>query len=310
MKIVFCADNGMLAALHVSAKSVLDHFQGEPSFTVLSDELGEDDMGLLHKTLAATGKNFQLNLLRVDSKPFQDFPSLAGRHSTYFRLLIPDLIAENRCLYLDCDILCCTDVSPLGKWDLGGRALGLAPEAPIRQSIDRKLVAHLGPDASGFYYNAGVCVMDCARWRKENLARKCLDYIATNRPDYHDQSALNFIFHNEIAGLDISLNRHTNVRANWPHFRSPNAMSGQLLHFVDFPKPWSRFARWVHPLGKMWWHAYRQTAYSQTGAEVISVVKWSQKIQVGYKKAFKDRILFSLYCSGLILPKGVPEEKK
>ena len=67
----------MLAALHVAAKSVLEHFQGEPSFTVLSDELGEPDMALLQKTLAATGKNFHLNLLRVDSQPFQDFPTLA-----------------------------------------------------------------------------------------------------------------------------------------------------------------------------------------------------------------------------------------
>ena len=88
----------MLSALHVAAKSVLEHFNGEPSITVLSDDLAEADMGLLHETLTLTGKKFQLNLLRVDSKPFQDFPTLAGRHSTYFRLLIPDLIPDDRCI--------------------------------------------------------------------------------------------------------------------------------------------------------------------------------------------------------------------
>ncbi len=298
----------MLSALHVAAKSVLEHFNGEPSITVLSDELTEADMGLLHETLAATGKKFQLKLLRVDSKPFQDFPTLAGRHSTYFRLLIPDLIPDDRCLYLDCDILCRADLSPLEKWNLGDCALALTPEAPIQQSLDKKLVAELGTEATGFYHNAGVCVLDCARWRTENLGRKCLDYIAKNNPDYHDQSALNYVFHNQIAKLDLSFNRQTNVRTNWPYFRSPNAMRGQLLHFVDFPKPWSRYARWVHPFGKMWWQAYRQTAHYQAGGKVISAVKWNARTREGYKKALKDKILFSLYCGGLVLPKGVPAQ--
>lgn len=306
MKIVFCADNGMLAALHVAAKSVLEHFQGEPSFTVLSDELAEADMDLLNKTLAATGKKFHLNLLRVDSKPFQDLPSLAGRHSTYFRLLIPDLISDDRCLYLDCDILCRIDVSPLGNWDLRGHAVALAPEAPIQLSLDKKLVAELGAEATGFYHNAGVCVMDCARWRNENLTRKCLDYIAKNNPDYHDQSALNYVFHNQIAKLDLSFNRQTNVRTNWPHFRSLLEIQGQLLHFVDFPKPWSRFGRWVHPLGQIWWEAYRKTSHYQFIFKVFSHMKWNAKMWVGYKKTIKDKTLFSLYCAGIVVPKGVP----
>lgn len=309
MKIIFCADTGMLSALHVAAKSVLEHFNGEPSITVLSDDLAEADMGLLHETLTLTGKKFQLNLLRVDSKPFQDFPTLAGRHSTYFRLLIPDLIPDDRCIYLDCDILCRADLSPLEKWNLGDCALALAPEAPIQQSLDKKLLAEMGAEATGFYHNAGVCVMDCARWRTENLGRKCLDYIAKNNPDYHDQSALNYVFHNQIAKLDLSFNCQTNVRTNWPHFRSLLEIQGQLLHFIDFPKPWSRYARWVHPFGKMWWQAYRQTAHFQRGGEVSSSLDWNQKTKAGYKKALKDKILFSMYSAGLVLPKGVPANR-
>ena len=296
----------MLLALHVAAKSVLEHFNGEPSITVLSDDLAEADMCLLHETLTLIGKKFQLDLLRVDSKPFQDFPTLAGRHSTYFRLLIPDLIPDDRCLYLDCDILCRIDVSPLGNWDLRGHAVALAPEAPIQLSLDKKLVAELGAEATGFYHNAGVCVMDCARWRNENLTRKCLDYIAKNNPDYHDQSALNFVFHNQIAELDLCFNRQTNVRSNWPHLRPLVEIQGQLLHFVDFPKPWSPYAIWVHPFGKMWWQAYRQTAHFQPGVEVSSSLDWNEKTKAGYKKALKDKILFSLYCAGIVVPKGVP----
>ena len=299
----------MLAALHVAAKSVLEHFQGEPSFTVLSDELGQDDIGLLHKTLAATGKKFQLNLLRVDSKPFQHFPSLAGRHSTYFRLLIPDLIPNDRCLYLDSDVFCACDLSDLANFELGDHPVALVPEAPIEKSPDQLVFKSLGEQAHGDYFNAGVSLINCERWREENLKDQCFEFIADNQPPYWDQSALNFVLHGRIAKLPKHYNRLSNVRSNWPFFRPPSRCSGHLVHFVDFPKPWSRFGRWVHPFGKMWWQAYQQTAHSQVGGKVISTVKWNAKTREGYKKALKDKILFSLYCEGLILPKGVPEEK-
>jgi lipopolysaccharide biosynthesis glycosyltransferase len=168
MKIVFCSDRGMLAALHVAAKSVLEHFQGVPSFAILSDELVEADVGLLRKTLSTTNKNYHLEFYSVDSSVFREFPSLAGRHSTYFRLLIPGICSDKRCLYLDCDTLCLVDLSPLAHFDLKDSALALVPEALIHLSLDTKLVAELGRKATGFYYNAGVCMMECDRWRRES----------------------------------------------------------------------------------------------------------------------------------------------
>jgi lipopolysaccharide biosynthesis glycosyltransferase len=307
MEIAFCADRNMLAALHVAAKSVLEHFQGVPSFTILSDELGEADIDLLRKTLQATGqKKFQLELRNVNSSAFRDFPSLAGRHSTYFRLLIPDICQEERCLYLDCDTLCCVDFSFLANFDLNGNSLALAPEAPIQFSLDRKLVDELGARASGLYYNAGVCVMDCDRWRRENLAKKCLDYVTQFQPDYHDQSAMNFVFHNKIASLPLKYNRHSNVRANWPFFRKFTLQCGQLIHFVDYPKPWSAGGRWVHPFGNIWWEEYRKTAHFKKNRLRPPAPRWDAKTRFGYRKALKDKILFTLYERGAILPKGVP----
>lgn len=296
----------MLAALHVAAKSVLEHFNGEPSFTVLSDELVEADMGLLHETLTSTGNKFQLNLLRVDSKPFQDFPSLAGRHSTYFRLLIPDLISDDRCLYLDSDIFCACDLSGLAFFELRDHPVALVPEAPIEKSPDLLVFKRLGKLARGDYFNAGVSLINCKIWRKENLKEKCFEFIAEHQPAYWDQSALNFVLHGRITELPKQYNRLGNVRSNWPLFRPPKNCTGHLVHFVDFPKPWSPYAKWVHPFGKMWRQAYRQTAHFQRGGEVSSSLDWNKKTKAGYKKALKDKILFSMYSAGFVLPKGVP----
>jgi lipopolysaccharide biosynthesis glycosyltransferase len=119
---------------------------------------------------------------------------------------------------------------------------------------------------------------------------------------------LNFVFHNQIAELPSKYNRHSNVRTNWPFFRNSIYRKEQLIHFVDFPKPWSSFGRWVHPFGKIWWQAYKQTAHFQAGGFKSNKVAWKAKVRSGYKKALKDRILFSLYCARPYYAQGSAEK--
>jgi lipopolysaccharide biosynthesis glycosyltransferase len=242
---------------------------------------------------------FCRNLVRIVT---DDFPS---GYFYYYRLFAADLIQDDKCLYLDSDIFCACNLSDIANFELGNRPVALVPEAPIEKSPDLLVFKRLGERARGDYFNAGVSLINCERWRKENLKEQCFEFIADNQPPYWDQSALNFVLHGRIAKLPKHYNRLSNVRSNWPFFRSPSNCSRHLVHFVDFPKPWSRFGRWVHPFGKLWWQAYRQTAHSQTGDKVISAVKWSQKIKVGYKKSLKDTILFYLYKKNLMIPKGV-----
>ena len=307
MTIVFCADRGILAALHVAARSVLESFRGAPHFVILTDELDDADIGLLRATLDETGRKYSLDCRRIDGKPLEGFPKLAGRHSTYFRLLIPDVIEDRSCLYLDADILCRCDLSVLSEIDLAGKPVALVPEAPIESCPDRQVQALLGATARGQYYNAGVSLIDCHLWRSEDLKSRCFDFIAEHRPAYWDQSALNYVLHGRIAELPGCCNRHSNVRANWPLFRRPHNGSGQLIHFVDFPKPWSFLGRQIHPLGKLWWQAYGTTAHAATRREKPRVMEWSARTKAGYQKCLKDKLLFALYCRGWFIPKGVPK---
>jgi lipopolysaccharide biosynthesis glycosyltransferase len=305
MKIVFCSDRGMLAALHVAAKSVLQYFQGKPEFVIITDELEGHEIETLRITLNQTSKAYALDIIKVDSKPFEKFPKLAGRHSTYFRLLIPDLIQDSRCLYLDSDIYCLCDLSDLFGFELSVMPLALVAEAPIEKSPDRVVFEMLGARAKGHYFNAGVSIINCAIWRLENIKSKCFEFISNSQPTYWDQSALNYVLHERIAEIPIKYNRHTNVRSNWPVFRPPQSSHGNLLHFVDSPKPWSAFGRWVHPLGKMWWNAYRETAHFQNGQMISSTISMNARVCAGYKKALKDKILYNLYIKKILTPKGV-----
>jgi len=305
LEIAFCADRKMLAALHVAAVSVLLHAGSKIDFLVLGDDLQEGDIDTLGQSLSELGKDFSLRFQKLDSKKFQDCPRLAGSLANYYRLFVPEFASSARCVYIDCDTLCRADIGELSAFDLKGNPIGMCAEAPLAGCQDIKLAARLGTKR-GSYFNSGVLVFDVLAWKQEKHADKCLDYSQKNQPEYHEQSALNEMFFGSISALPGKFNFLTNVRANWPLLRKPKCGEGCLLHFVDYPKPWSALGRWVHPFGSQWWGEYRKTAHFQNNRHKPVPMRWDARTRLGYRKALKDKILFSLYNRGLFLPKGVP----
>ena len=120
----------------------------------------------------------------------------------YFDLLIPDSV--HRLLYLDCDTLVCAPVSELADLDLKGRTLGMildaygSPEAAVNITDTP-------------YYNAGVILIDCNRWRTGNWGAKIETYLRTG--DEHlshpDQDLLNLLCRSEILRLPVRYNLQT-----------------------------------------------------------------------------------------------------
>ena len=101
MNIVFCADRSVLPGLHVAAYSLLERISeqaGVTRITVFSDALDEQDLVLLKQTLSAAGKEFVLDLRRVDAAAFAGFPSLNGSWATYYRLFAAQVMEVDRFL--------------------------------------------------------------------------------------------------------------------------------------------------------------------------------------------------------------------
>jgi hypothetical protein len=64
--------------------------------------------------------------------------------------------------------------------------------------------------------------------------------------------------------------------------------------------------RWVHPFGQQWWKEYRKTAHFRKKLHKPAPVRWNEITRLGYRKALKEKMLFSLYERSVFLPKGVP----
>lgn len=294
----------MLAGLHVAAQSILSTLGELPDSVTIhlfSADLAKTDADLLRRTLDRSAKPYSLHLHKIDGTRFTGFPELQASFATYFRLVVPEVLEVERFLYIDADTLCRTDLRPLYGADLDGHPIGLVPEAPIHQSADPLVARLLGERAQGNYYNAGVMLVDAIAWRRGGLTTRCLEFIQEHQPRYHDQSALNFVLHGAIHPLPAQYNCRTNARENWPALIPPISGVGKLLHFVDFPKPWSLLGRGFHPLGKLWAGEWSKTAdFISSGSmpdrPVLSLIENRHK----YLQTLKDKVLFDLLSTGLI----------
>jgi lipopolysaccharide biosynthesis glycosyltransferase len=316
MNIVFCADRSALPGLHVAAYSLLKNISpvtAETRFFVFSDVLDEADLALLHKTLASLNKPFALELRRVDATLFAGFPSLNGSWATYYRLAVPQIVDVERFLYVDADTLCGLDVSSLNMIDMGNSPAGLVPEAPLASAADRFVAMQLGNSTMEPYFNAGVILVNVAEWRRQQVTERAMEYIATHHPPFHDQSALNHVLHQKALALDAKFNCIANMRKNWPALRKSYGQTGVLVHFLDYPKPWDFFGELLHPQYGLWREVLDKTAmkgFHSWHATPSRKFPKTRKAWSGYKRAFKDRLLFAGYSRGwLKRVKGVSQSE-
>jgi lipopolysaccharide biosynthesis glycosyltransferase len=305
MNIVFCADRRVLTGLHVAIYSVLHRYAGKsrPDFTIFSDDIDEDDRRLLQTSLDTLNKPYILATRRIDPCHFMGFEQLNGSWAQYYRLLIPSMLDVERYLYLDADILCDLDVSSLERLDMGEAPAGLVSEAPLSGCADRDVAKILGASAEEPYFNSGVMLVNAVQWRSQQVTEQALEFLRTHPAAYWDQSALNVVLHRRAYEIDERFNIISNMRKNWPRLRKGIGQTDSLIHFVDYPKPWDLGSEFIHPHYRLWRAILEKTpmrAFRSWRATPIRKLPRTGKAWAGYKKGFKDCVLFGLYRKGLI----------
>ncbi|NDC39064.1 MAG: glycosyltransferase family 8 protein [Proteobacteria bacterium] len=306
MNIVLCADRRVLPGLHVSAYSLLDRISPDVEktrFHVFSDELEESDIKLLTRTLASIRKPFSVELRRIDPKQFNGYPSLNGSWATYYRLAVPEALEVERFLYIDVDTLCDRDVSDLNQIEMGSSPAALVPEAPLSGAADRYVAEQLGNSPTEPYFNAGVILINRQEWLNQRISLLALDYLQKNPAHFWDQSALNVVLRSKVVVLDERYNTISNMRMHWPNLRRGLGKMECLLHFVDYPKPWDLGAEFIHPHYRLWRSVLEKTAmrdFRSWHDTPTRRLPTTAKAKTGYKKAIKDRLLFTGYTKGWI----------
>lgn len=182
--------------------------------------------------------------------------------STFLRLLLPDLIQEDRVIYFDSDIAFMKDIRPLYEVDLGGCLVAAVPEP---RAIPMTIVPM--KDKSK-YVNAGVMLMDLKSMREENFSSRAIETYSLRRDEFTfcDQCVINYMCEGRIKHLDKKWNwtvkSHIVTDADW----EAALREAAVIHFIANHKPWHGSSR---SIVQEFWHEHLQkikcTVYGGNG---------------------------------------------
>jgi lipopolysaccharide biosynthesis glycosyltransferase len=179
----------------------------------------------------------------VDVTAFSKFSTISHISSaTYARFLITDTLPQeiSKVLYLDADILVLDDLGPLCETDLGGVVVGAV--------VDERVTAHIKMGNSSLggmplpcvrdYFNAGVLLIDLAKWRAERVSQKAIEYLELYPHSvFSDQDALNFACDGRWQRVDPRWNYYQIDLKKSLSDLSDEQRPG-IIHFQGWSKPW------------------------------------------------------------------------
>ncbi len=163
--------------------------------------------------------------------------------ATYYRLLMSEALPPEveRVIYLDCDLVLRYNVAALWEIPLGDAIVGAVRDC----SFIHNHILGLADDA--LYFNAGVLLIDLARWRSETIGQAALSFAAAypERLSYNDQCALNWVLRGRWTPLDPvwnvqtqHLGRLTNDGLEYLRPLPAIAEAARIVHFNEPGRPW------------------------------------------------------------------------
>lgn len=212
--------------------------------------------------------------------------------SSYARLFVAEMIPDeiDRILYLDCDMIVCDSLQNLWNTDLQGCILGA-----VQDSIGDSTKNAVGLLLEEQYFNAGMMLIDLAKWRNLDIGTKCVHFIAEKNGSviHHDQGVLNGVLKNQWFRLPLYDNLMTihfifNRRRVMDYFGEHSEFYSEneimdakehpvIIHYTPSftSRPWCKDCK--HPRKALYWENLNKTPWKGAKPEK-SQDKWYVKL--------------------------------
>ncbi|MEO7368131.1 MAG: glycosyltransferase family 8 protein [Gemmatimonadaceae bacterium] len=286
LHIATAIDQAYLVPLQVTVASLQKHLRTslQPRLYLLHRALRHTDIaavaGLIDTRAIVPGENAIRNLPRQSHfSPEASFP-----------LLLPDVLPGDvdRVLFLDPDLLVLDDVGKIWDTDLGDDTIAAVRDLAIPRCSSPRGVKDrqtMGIPDDAPYFNAGMMLIDLARWRTEKVSTRALDYLEQHRgrTDYSHQEALNAVLWNKWKQLDQRWNLIASL-AGRRYSQSPqSAVAPGIVHFAGRFKPWRLDVR--SPFAEPYAGLLREFAVDTTSLGSIS-----DKLLGAYDRHLRDYV--------------------
>ncbi len=242
-------------------------------------------------------------------------------HAVYYRILAHEYLpeAEDRVLYLDCDIICNGCLKDLYTMDFAGSYLIACAQETI-YAQDTNAVRNnwdAVKAARGGYFNTGVLLLNCRRFRAEKITLETYRNVLEKMvPNYlFDQGLLNFMFARDAKLIPAEIYNYRYGKALLQAANetevTPNYQA-KLIHFASEVAPYKPWDLWlndkeiqqyhvgqikpspspnfivnkaINDLSAIWWHHAKETpVYEHLQYEMNVKKEWFKRGIVGYLK--------------------------
>ncbi|MCM1387177.1 MAG: glycosyltransferase family 8 protein [Bacillus sp. (in: Bacteria)] len=272
LSIAMTTDQNYILQTRVAIWSMLNAAKKDIFFNIhilCSPKLGKEHRKKI-EDLQSEWKNMDIRFDEIDEKIFQDAKTTAYIPvASFYRLLISHIIKDDKCLFLDGDMIINTDLSEIYDTDLTGLYLAGVKDCCIQYNMEEQASYKdiLEIPTMENYINAGVLLMNLKMIRDNDMEKVFLSYI-----DKHykmmDQDILNKCCYGKIEQLDLRFNFFADYYERVDILKSTSFNQkeidevkryGGIIHFPGRYKPW----QFVRMRGSsVWWENAKKALHS------------------------------------------------
>lgn len=181
------------------------------------------------------------------------------------RVLIPEFVPGDRCMYIDADVICRTNLNQLYQVDLKGLPLAATIDDYDTPDVDLIFKGYWDvplntlPDSAWpskplpMLFSTGFMLMDLEAWRRENLSAKYFDWVLAHQSALHLplQAGLNKFINGRFVRFPDEV--QASILCHGEGAKSLDVNSVSLIHYAGPKKPWEAPSKEFKTLWDLWW---------------------------------------------------------
>lgn len=197
--------------------------------------------------------NTPIDIEKLSEKSFNQIESATHRFpmSANLRMLLPDIIREDRVLYVDCDIIIRKNLHSFYNQALDNLACAVVEN---QGGDDIKAKNRIKKDI--MYFNSGVLLINLDYWRRNQTGKEIIKYLEDN-PHllYPDQDALNAVLDGKVIFCDYTYNFQQDwygdkawLNLRWDKWKFIDEFKDDpaIVHYTKPDKPWHASCKHPH----------------------------------------------------------------
>lgn len=255
INIIYTLNDGFVPQVAAGIVSVCENNKktSKINFYIISYGIKENNKKKLKKLVNSYDRNIDIIELESLDKYFDFSIDTSGWNPIVLaRLLVDKLIPTdvNKILYLDGDTIVRGDLNELWNINLNRHTFAMS----IEPTVDKKRKEDLGLKNYP-YYNAGVILINLARFRKINASKTIIDYYRESEGKLfaNDQDAINASMKDEILTISPKYNYY-NIFYQYPYWFLKRLMGDVkyidketfldavanpcIVHYLGEERPW------------------------------------------------------------------------